>query len=316
MLFLINLSYGLLKMFDDLRKQASDDQSSGGTGLPESTGVTSPEGGIRADDASQSADTSPEDSVIQAEGKELEGENDIKAMAGRLSKTEKEKNDLTRKVLELETQAQVLGVIDSVYAQDAGAYEEFRKAYQKKNRVDLGDYETRYGGQGSLQDSDNFKTDRTVSSPVDINQQVNQALEDREGFKQFVEAFPEMDPVKMTDPEKTKEAAKTWNEVQYLAASLKAVRTNLSSGDAFVSAYRTLHPEAQAKDIEQAKETGELTALHQMNVKNAASSGTITGAVGKTTPTVHFDDDDETVMKKLGIKDDAGRQIYAKYKMQ
>ena len=234
----------------------------------------------------------------------------IPAEVGKVSKLEKQVNELTQYQRDME-------MINNVYQKDPQAYESFRQGYQKQTGQDLGSYENRFG----VTQGPTSQTQPTQPTQPVINQQTvevfrNIAKRDREneeGFKEFTNSIPEMSPDNLKSEEDYKKAENTWNKIGPIA---DRIRDNLgiSAGQALIKAYYLL-PENEGKQIKHAENKGRLVGRAEAYAGGVGSDSNLTagqsGAKMGTGQTVHLNEDQMRTYRRF--KEDGRPDLAKKY---
>jgi hypothetical protein len=275
-------------MADDKDQSVTVETSAdnGPSKLPDSETI-SPES-VETVAVSVAQDSSGESTSPQTE-KVLEKQPLDPAMAGRVSVLEKERNELSKQNEDLEKLNRLFATSnDALFRGNKSAYEKWRQAVISNGGQDFGSYETLYGNTQGQEPMAAHSDAASVTQNTDLNLMrsvARQELENDQGFKQFVDAVPEMDPRKLDTEEKRKAAAGEFDKVIRLSATYRSVNPTLSSGDAFIEAYNFLHPENRQRQIRHAEETGVLIGKAQAYAKGAGEAGSIGGGTAKSTET-------------------------------
>jgi len=212
-------------------------------GTPSPAPVTpSPEppenGDMDEEDAEEGASASQPENAQEPKQRNLDAE------AGKVSALQKRLNELEKQNAELS------GAVDEVrtyYQNDPEGYEGFRKYIKKSRNIDLGDYETLYGQKKQTEQPQQAVPKTLEELRLIARQEFRAEMEAEAGVKEFVSAFPDLDPAKMSYEQK--EAVKpTMVKVEQMAGFLKSQDPSLTMGQAYVTAYRALNPDAAIAD--------------------------------------------------------------------
>lgn len=204
-----------------------------------------------------------------------------KALQGKTSALEKKANELER------TRKSEIEVLDSVFRDDPRAYEKWRQNYKAKFNVDPGSHSDIYGTTTASQQNSSITDNPEIDIQKVVADQVNQVLtverqkeESNQGFKEFIEAVPEMHPDRFQTDEERQRASDTWKNVATLAAAYKQVNPTMTSGQAFIAAYNAL-PENIERMREQERENGRYLGKANSMITGTAS-GNIAGGSSQT----------------------------------
>lgn len=221
-------------------------------------------------------------------------ELDANALKGKTSALEQERNqaadakktaeDRAEKVAEEQTK--ILKHMAPIFMRDKGAYEEWRQGVISEGLNDPGPHEKLFGTatqntQAPSNQSNNQSGQQAPAlNPADFNRAIDQHIEDREGYAEFRKEFPEFDPKNFNSEEDRKKAAREWNEVAAVAASMAAYHPEMSVGQLLIEANYAL-PQNRTKALERASLVGELKGRNDVISQGSANAGGIQGGSPK-----------------------------------
>jgi hypothetical protein len=236
----------------------------------------------------------------------------IPAEVGKISKLEKQVNELSQYQKDLE-------LINRIYQDDPKAYEAFRQGYIKQTGQDLGSYETRFGaqtaqpqGQTQAVNQPEQPTNPITPQAIEVFRKIaRRDRENEEGFKEFIKNIPEMDPSNFKSEEDYKRAETTWNTIGPVADKIRD-NLGISAAQALIKAYYLL-PENEGKQIREAKDEARLVGRAEAYAQGTGSDNDLStgqsGARMGTGKTVKLDEEQMKVYRRF--KED-GRDDLAK----
>ena len=235
-------------------------------GTPPITPVTtSPAPQENVDEFDDDVEMGEEASPVKTENAPETKQRNPDAEAGKISSLQKRVNELEQQKSELDG---AMGEIRRYYQEDPKGYEGFRQYIQKSKNIDLGSYEALYGKQTTAEQPTQSTAPKSIDEVKLIARQEFRAeMEAEAGIKEFMTTFPDLDPMKLDDVKKA-ELKPVMIKVEQMANFLKQQDPSLKMGQAYITAYRALNPDAI---IAEAKEQGEVAGrLKELN--NGASS--------------------------------------------
>lgn len=274
----------------------SNDQANG-TQKIEQVQVTAPQSGN--EDAER---TQPTGNVSPDHGQNAEPTKedlDRRAEMGKISALERERNQLR------DESEKVLRSLNPIFQNDPAAYERWRQGIIKEGIPDPGTHESLYGAQGrqvqgyqqnnpqqgyrdpnaqygnqppqeyepnvSYQGQPNIQPQGQNVGPADIQRMVDQRLEDQQGWREFIQDVPEMDPKNLQTDEDRARARDTWNKVSWMATTMKSLYPHMSTGETFKAAYNSL-PNNQQESYQKGYQVGEMSGRQSAYVSGAGNS--------------------------------------------
>jgi hypothetical protein len=265
--------------------------------LQASKQLGTPEVEVVKPDASQEGiqENAPEEELVpQVEGESKEPDaaeksstpqRNIEAEVGKIKYLEKE---LATKSKEREAYKSIMERVDMFFRNNKPGYELLRQHYKESYGKDPGAYEDVYGGQAPAQMQQQTVKEASSLTPDAVKRVVAEEItnakvndEINQGFGEFLEAYPQLDPAKMDEAEREKFKSGEWNSITQIAIALKARSPGMTMGNALKRAYQTLNMDGE---IEKAKTQAELSASQRAISGGVTSSHAVSTQEKRVVP--------------------------------